>query len=226
MWKLDRSIPFVSSRRVIRHEILDEQTPAAGEKSLRDLVRINRYLGGHEASRKALRSVAPDGSFSVLDVGAASGDTGQAIRSEFPKANVVSLDYKLHHLRLAAQPKVAADAFRLPFRPKRFDIVHCSLFLHHFEDSDVVELLRGFQEVARIAVVVNDLERHAIAYHFMPASTWLFGWDTITVHDGPISVQAAFKAEELQSLASKAGLHDIRTKVYRPAFRITLIGRP
>jgi 2-polyprenyl-3-methyl-5-hydroxy-6-metoxy-1,4-benzoquinol methylase len=226
MWKLDRSIPFASSRRIIRHEILDEQTPAAGQKSLRDLVRINRYLGGHEASRKALRSVAPKGSFTVLDIGAASGDTGQAIRSEFPKANVVSLDYKLHHLLLAAQPKVAADAFRLPFHPKSFDIVHCSLFLHHFEDSNVVELLRGFREIARIAVIVNDLERHAMAYYFLPASTWLFGWDAITVHDGPISVQAAFKAEELQSLASEAGLQDIRTKVYHPAFRITLTGLP
>jgi SAM-dependent methyltransferase len=225
MWNLDRNIPFTSSRRIIRHEILDEQTPEAGAKSLRDLVRINRYLGGHEASRKALRSVAPNRPFTMLDVGAASGDTAEAIRAAFPSARVTSLDYKRHHLRRAAEPKVAGDAFRLPFRPKSFDIVHCSLFLHHYEDDEVIGLLRGFRDLAKLAVIVNDLERHAIAYYFMPATAWLLRWDRITIHDAPVSVQAAFKQGELEDLASKAGLRDLQTRVFHPAFRITLIGR-
>jgi hypothetical protein len=55
-------------------EILDDQTPEAGAASLCDLVRINRFLGGHEALRKALRRVAPAGAFNLLDVGAAEGD--------------------------------------------------------------------------------------------------------------------------------------------------------
>jgi 2-polyprenyl-3-methyl-5-hydroxy-6-metoxy-1,4-benzoquinol methylase len=226
MWNLDRNIPFKSSRRIIRPEILDDQTPDSGARSLHDLARINRYLGGHEATRKALRSVAPDGLFTVLDVGAASGDTGEAIRTAFPKATVTSLDYRVHHLRRAAQPKVAADAFGLPFAPRSFDIVHCSLFLHHFKDNDVVALLRGFREAARLAVVVNDLERHRLAYLFLPFTKWLFQWDPITLHDGPISVQAAFTASELRDLAGKAGLRDLRTRVSHPAFRITLTGRP
>jgi 2-polyprenyl-3-methyl-5-hydroxy-6-metoxy-1,4-benzoquinol methylase len=217
---------FTSSRRIIEHEILDEQTPEAGERSLRDLVRINRYLGGHEATRKALRTIAPDGPFTVLDIGAGSGDAGEVIRAEYPQAQVTSLDYKLHHLRAAASPKVAGDAFRLPFRARSFDIVHCSLFLHHFTDEQVMNLLRNFKEIARIAVIVNDLERHALAYYFLPATKWLMRWDAITVHDGPISVQAAFTAPELKKLAGEAGLRDIETHVYHPAFRITLVGRP
>jgi ubiquinone/menaquinone biosynthesis C-methylase UbiE len=225
MWNFDRNISFTSSRRIIRHELLDEQTPEAGEKSLRDLVRINRFLGGHEASRKALRSVAPSGPFTVLDVGAGSGDTGGAIRAAFPGATVTSLDYKAHHLRAASQPKINADAFRLPVRSRSFDFVHCSLFLHHFDDRSVIELFRGFREAARVAVIVNDLERHWMAYHFLPATAWLFGWDPITLHDGPISVQAAFTPNELRDLASKAGLRHVTTKVYHPAFRIALTGR-
>jgi hypothetical protein len=39
-------------------------------------------------------------------------------------------------------------------------------------------------------------------------------------------VQAAFKAAELKVLAEKAGLRDIQTRVYRPAFRISLVARP
>lgn len=193
---------------------------------MRDLVRINRYLGGHEATRKALYSVAPDRPFTVLDVGAASGDTAEVIRDRYPRASVTSLDYKLHHLRAAASPKVAADAFRLPFAPGTFDIVHCSLFLHHFTGDQVINLLSGFRQTARVAVVVNDLERHVLAYYFLPATKWLLRWDAITLHDGPISVQAAFKLPELKSLAEKAGLRDVQARVYRPAFRIALTGRP
>jgi 2-polyprenyl-3-methyl-5-hydroxy-6-metoxy-1,4-benzoquinol methylase len=217
---------FTSSRRIIEHEILDEQIPESGGRSLRDLVRINRYLGGHEATRKALRAVAPAGPFTVLDVGAASGDTADVIRAQYPQAKVTSLDAKIHHLRAAKPPKVGGDAFALPFRPKSYDIVHCSLFLHHFTDEQVINLLSGFRKIARVAVVVNDLERHALAYYFLPATKWLLRWDPITIHDGPISVQAAFKADELKTLAEKSGLHTVQTRVYRPAFRITLVGRP
>src|SRR6188472_815450 len=48
----DRNIMFTKSHRIIAHEILDEQTPERAKASLRDLVRINRYLGGHEALRQ------------------------------------------------------------------------------------------------------------------------------------------------------------------------------
>jgi 2-polyprenyl-3-methyl-5-hydroxy-6-metoxy-1,4-benzoquinol methylase len=217
---------FTRSRRRIDHEILDEQTPEEGRRSLRDLVRINRYLGGHEALRAALRRIAPEGPFTVLDIGAASGDSGEVIRASFPQASVTSLDYKTHHLRKAAHPKVAGDAFRLPFRADCFDIVTCSLFLHHFTDEQVVTLLRDFDAVARRAVIVNDLERHWLAYYFLPATRWLFGWDKITLHDGPISVQAAFTEHELRALAAGAGLRNIYTRVHRPAFRITLVAGP
>lgn len=224
MWNFDRSTRFSGSQRRIEPEVLDEQTPGAGARSLRDLVRINRYLGGHEATRKAFAELGPKGPFTVLDVGAASGDTGRAIHERYPVARVTSLDYKLHHLTGGGE-RVAADAFKLPFRPRSFDFVHSSLFLHHFKDPNVTELLLRFREVARVAVVVNDLERHILPYYFLPATRWIFRWDPITLHDGPVSVQAAFREQELVNLAKNAGFREIVTRVYRPAFRIVLIGR-
>jgi SAM-dependent methyltransferase len=217
---------FSRSSRRIEPEILDEQTPEAGRRSLRDLVRINRYLGGHQASRQALQTVVPEGPFTLLDVGAASGDLGDVIRARFPQARVTSLDYRQHHLKQASGSRVVGDAFRLPFARDSFDFVTCSLFLHHFTDPQIVALLRAFGDTARQAVIVNDLERHALAYYFLPATRWIFGWDRITVHDGPISVQAAFTEQELQALALRAGLREIRTRVHRPAFRITMVARP
>ena len=119
-----------------------------------------------------------------------------------------------------------ADAFRLPFPDTSFDIVHCSLFLHHFENQAVVGLLNSFGRICRQHVIVTDLERHFLAYHFLPATRWLFRWDPITLHDGPISVAAAFRAGELRALAERAGLRDIDVRTHRPAFRLCLTASP
>ena len=97
-----------------------------------------------------------------------------------------------------------------------------SLFLHHFTDQQVVDLLRGFGRAARRAVLVIDLERHPVAYYFLPWTKWALGWDPVTVHDGAISVEAAIHADELERLATRAGLKNARAKTYRPAFRIAM----
>lgn len=129
------------------------------------------------------------------------------------------------NLAAAQQPKVIADAFALPFRTTSFDFVLTSLFLHHFTDEQVVQLLRGFHAVARRALLVCDLERHIAPYLFLRTSRLFFDWDEITVHDGTVSVRAAFEAEELLHLSKQAGLKNVEVQVHRPAFRIGLIAR-
>ncbi len=215
-------------KRLILPELLDTLPPDQARASLQDLVRINRRWGGHSTLRHLLHDVVqktvPDGQpFSVLDVGAASGDMGACIGKWYPEAKVTSLDYVESHLGSSPEQRVAGDAFRLPFQPGSFDYVFCSLFLHHFEDMDVVRLLRGFGEVARKAVLVIDLERNPVPYYFIAWSRPLLGWDPVTVHDGAISVEAAFHRKELEDLARQAGLRNPRARVYRPAFRIALV---
>lgn len=215
-------------QRRLEPEILDHAAPADAAASLRDLVRINKYLGGHRVLRQMLGQVLESKTqpFTMLDVGAASGDMAQVASSGYPNAKVTSLDYKLNHLSSAPMPKIQADAFRLPFPHRSFDFVHCSLFLHHFDDEAVVDLLRSFGSICRSAVLVSDLERHPLAYWFLPATRRLFGWDPITLHDGPISVAAAFKPLELESLAKRAGLRSATVRAHRPAFRLSLIAKP
>lgn len=210
--------------RVLKPEILDTLPPEHARASLDDLARINRHWGGHSTLRRLLsENVA--GSFSMLDVGAASGDMGARVREWYPEARVTSVDRIVSHLARAADPRVASDAFGLPFKSKSFDYVFCSLFLHHFTDEEIVRLLGGFAKVARRKVLVIDLERSPVAYYFLPWTRWAFGWDAVTVHDGPISVEAAFRVEELKSLAVRAGLKEVKAKAYRPAFRIAMAGR-
>lgn len=227
MGECEPGVPVGSSglneRRIVP-EMLDHAPPDVARASLRDLARVNRYLGGYSVLGKLLGGVVQAGeSFSLLDIGAASGDMGAALRRRYPRAQVTSLDYIDDHLAQAAYPKLVADAFRLPFQPASFDFVFSSLFLHHFTNDQVVELFRSFRSVARRAVLAVDLERGPLAYHFLPRTRWLFGWHDITIGDGQISVAAAWKKNELLALAGRAGLSGARVRVHRPWSRLSLI---
>ncbi len=225
----DGTVPIAEPRvlrtqRVIVPEELDRAGPQEAGPVLADLARVNRYFGGHRILRKIVSQVVQPGErFSMLDVGAASGDIGAALRSRYPGATVVSLDRQMFHLDAAAHPKLAADAFRLPFVPASFDLVFSSLFLHHFSDDQVVDLLASFKKLARRAVLAIDLERGPLAFRFLPATRWLFGWDRMFVDDGLLSVQAAFKRDELQALATRAGLARARVSTHRPWGRLSLV---
>jgi hypothetical protein len=212
--------------RVLKPEILDTMPAELAAPSLFDLARINRLFGGHRLAQKLVGEVAAPGErFSVLDIGAAAGDTGQAIRRRFPAASITSLDRRLEHLQWAPGARVAAEAFHLPFAERSFDIVFCSLFLHHFPDSQVVELLRQFHGCARRALIVVDLLRSVFAYYFLPLTGPVMGWRPVTIYDGCISVEAAFRPGELGGLAAQAGLRGARVRRHVPWCRVSLVAR-
>lgn len=215
---------MIAEQRVIVPELLDHASQEDASAVLVDLARVNRYFGGHRILRKIIGSLAaPQESFTMLDVGAASGDIGAMLRARYPRATVVSLDRQSFHLARAAQPKVAGDAFQLPFRPASFDFVFSSLFLHHFTDEQILALLGDFKRLARRAVLAIDLERGPLAFRFLPATQWLFRWHNMFVSDGLLSVQAAFKKSELLALARRAGLEQARVSTHRPWGRLSLV---
>jgi hypothetical protein len=97
-------------------ERLDSAERAETEKNLRDIARINRWFGGHRTLVRLLGMfVGTKDRFSLLDVGAASGDMGRYVQKRFPNAQVVSLDRRPLHLKTVTTPRIAADARSLPF---------------------------------------------------------------------------------------------------------------
>lgn len=221
-------LPFgrrlVFAERIIEPEALDQSPPDIAKRNLADLVRINRRFGGHATILKLLAAAnVPRCRFTVLDVGAASGDTAQVIRRAYSAVCVYNLDLHPVNLSAADHPKVVGDAFRLPFADGSIDYVICSLFLHHFRDGQVVQLLREFYRVSSRGVLIADLERSLWPYLFIGYSGPLFGWGKITVDDGKKSVRAGFRRSELEALAKQAGLNKIYVEEHRPAFRLTLV---
>jgi ubiquinone/menaquinone biosynthesis C-methylase UbiE len=215
---------FPFSKRQIKPELLDHAPLEEARANLAQIVRLNQYFGGHAVVRRALaQAVNGNPAFTLLDIGAASGDTARLIQQIYPAATVTSVDLNVNNLAEAPQPKLLADAFQLPFKEASFDYVFCSLFLHHFEDWQVSDLIAGFYRVARRALVVSDLERHILPYLFFPATRTFFGWTPMTVHDGMCSIRAAFQASELRQLAENAGIPNARVEIHRPAFRLSFV---
>lgn len=210
--------------RVPRAERLDSADAVEAERNLRDIARINRWFGGHRTLIQVLRRfIRPQDRFSILDVGAASGDMGRCVQKRFRNANVVSLDRRPLHLKTANMPKVAADAFALPFADGSFDFVMCSSFLHHFSNGEVVALLREMRRLARRSVIVLDLERHPFAYFFLPLTRGFLRWSELTVHDGCASVESAFSRSELESVALALSPAKVTIHRHRPWFRLSIV---
>ena len=100
---------------------------------------------------------------------------------------------------------IVADAVHHPPRD-RFDIVVCSLFLHHLADNDAISLLNCMRELAGRMVVVNDLIRSRWGYIMTWCGIRLLSRSHVCHIDGPLSVRAAFTPTEILALAEQAGL--------------------
>ncbi|MFN0100717.1 MAG: methyltransferase domain-containing protein [Bryobacteraceae bacterium] len=204
--------------RTLKPELMDGAPAADVAENLRDLSRINRWLGGNRVLAGLLDPyLRRNPRARILDVGAADGETLRWLATRYPQARMVALDGAERFLRMGAGTRVAADVFDWPVRPRSVDVVICSLFLHHFEDHGVRRILGQFEEAAREAVIAVDLYRHRLARGFLRATKFVAGWHPLTVHDGAISVDAAFTPDELRRLAPQA-----RVRAHWPWFRISL----
>ena len=216
-------------------ELLDVGGAAPEEihRSLADLRRFNRWLGGRRVLLGMLaEEVRRSGmkSFSLLDVGAASGDMAAAVVGRFPGAVVVACDLKPLHLPPSRDHKgavfpLAAAAEALPFRNSSFDFVASSLLLHHFRDTDAVRLRALFGRLARRAVLINDLERHWFPLLFLRFTEPVLARSYLTRHDAPASIRQAFRPGELRELARAACFTDISVRRHLPWFRLSLVAR-
>ena len=223
-------------------ELMDSSpdvTSAELEDALAQLRFINRRLGGYSTTRRALDELVarvgrPAGGWSVLDVGGGSGDAlppmiawGRA-RGVPVAATVVDRDERTAAeaaRRLASTPDATArrdDLFDVP--AKSFDVVHASLFLHHFDGDDAARALRRMAEIARVGVVVNDLRRDAVAWTLIRWLTGAFSRNRLVRFDAPLSVARAFAADDWPRLGAAAGLDLVARRTW--AFRWAVSGVP
>jgi ubiquinone/menaquinone biosynthesis C-methylase UbiE len=161
-------------------------------------------LGGVSTTRDLIHAVgARTGKkhFSLLEIAAGTGfvpvQASRELKSKGIEVDITLSDRALTHLpRNGNAHKVAADALNLPFSDSAFDLVSCTLFLHHLAPDEVVKFARESLRVSRLAVLVNDLVRNplhlALAYAGVPIYR-----SRITRNDAPASVKQAYSIEEM-----------------------------
>ncbi|HEX8492923.1 MAG TPA: methyltransferase domain-containing protein [Pyrinomonadaceae bacterium] len=226
--------------RSLELEHLDkgDYTPEEYEGCLVELRRVNRYLGDTSALRRSLLTeIERTGlkSFSVLDVGAGSGELLRAIagwaRSTNRQTHLVGLELNARSAAAILEESkdvseissVRGDALRLPFKNDSFDYAMCSLFTHHFKDDGVITIFRELNRVSRRGIFVIDLHRHAVAYYFYTTLGRLLFHNRLIREDGALSILRSFRPRELLRLAQLAQL--VNAKVQRRfPFRLVLSG--
>ena len=215
-------------------ELLDGplDDPVALTGNLRDLRRVNRWLGGVSLSAAAIEALAAHrDDLTMIDVGTGGADIPLGLlaraRRRGRRLSVVAVDSRAEVLAAAALATpglptadglelVVADGRTLPYPDRSFDVAHCSLVVHHLGPDEAVALLREMGRVARLGVVVNDLDRTRLGW----VGAWLMGHlltrNRYSRLDGPLSVQRAYRAEEVAAMLREAGLRPVR--ILRGAF--------
>ena len=226
---------FYRRSRELEHLDKGDYTAEEYEGCIVELQRVNRYLGDARALRQTvLAEIEREGlrSFSLLDVGAGSGELLRVAArwaEETKRAGVFTgLEINERSARAIVEESrtlpieaVRGDALQLPFDDASFDYVMCSLMMHHFRDEEVVRVLEEMARVARSRVFVIDLHRHAVAYYLYTTVGQLFLHNRLLREDGALSILRSFSPRELNELAERAHLSNISVERHFP-FRLVL----
>ena len=200
------------------------------EQALRGLARINWFSRSNAILWPNIASAAKatDRTVRVLDVACGSGDVAISISRKAQKSRIPveisGCDISETSVRLAKQNAESLGAAAKFFRadvfsdsiPDDFDVVMCSLFLHHLDEDDAIALLEQMAKATKQIVMVNDLVRSQSGYWLAYFGTRLLSRSPIVHTDGPLSVQGAYRPDEIMQLASAAGLENVQLTRHWP----------
>lgn len=228
------------AERVSDAELMDgaELDPSELEENFRDIRRVNRLLGGVSTVLRHLPAlldgIPRDQPVSILDLATGSADIPLAIvnwaKRNGRNVDVVASDYSddmltIARRHLAEVPGISLarhDARAVSLPDGEFDIVLCSLSLHHFEPDDAVQVLKEMDRLARRGFIVNDLRRSQLGF----IAAWLAAQATtrnrLTRNDAPLSVRRAYTTTELADLLDRAGIAGARITTH-PWFRMAAV---
>jgi len=202
-----------TTKRSLEPEIMDD-FDFRGEElriTLEDLEKVNSLLGGNQISIDGLKQLHldKDSEISIVDVGCGNGAMLRKIadwgRKEKLKLKLTGVDANAFAIDIAQDlskdyPEldfVTQNIFSSEFRNSKFDVVICTLTLHHFKDSQIPEILHQFYDQSNIAVIINDLQRSALAYRLFKMFCAVFVKNEIARKDGLISILRGFKEPDI-----------------------------
>jgi SAM-dependent methyltransferase len=229
-------------RRREAEELLDQagHDPAELSANLRDIRTVNRLAGGVATVLRHLPGLLSDiprgRPVEILDLATGCGDiplslVAWANRQDRPLHLTVTDNSPqiLAEARrtLADVPGVSfavCDARTVPMPAQSFDLVLCSLSLHHFAPEEAVQVLREMDRLSRTGFILNDIRRCLAGYVAAWGASRVATRNRLTRHDMPLSVLRAYTPDELRALLRQAGIPDA-TVTTHPLFRMAAVHR-
>ena len=94
------------------------------------------------------------------------------------------------------------DIFSKEFEELSYDIVLTTLFLHHFKEDKLVNLLSQIRKKTSVGIVVNDLHRHPMAFYLFKLLSLVIKNEMVK-QDGLTSILRGFKKGELEKISKQ-----------------------
>ena len=221
--------------RVRGIEYLDDPhvDPKLVRRSLRDVVRSNRFFGGSSAAIAELRPLLRGTkALTLLDVGAGAGDIAADARKLAARREVMLSSFAIDSAeelapisRRRGNVVLCGDARALPFPDRSVDVVLCSQTLHHFPDEEAIRVILELDRVARERVIVSDIRRSWFAAAGIWMASYPLRFHPVSRHDGVVSVMRGFTTGELRQLVWSAIGRRPQVR-RRPLFRVTATWTP
>jgi len=222
-------------------ELMDLPHPDPGilRQDHGNLRTINKYFGGLRAVRKhaiaLISKIDRTQTIHVLDLATGSADhpislvrlarrLGRNIQVTAVERSPLTLSLAFE--QTAKYPEITVrqgNILMLDYPPKSYDIVLCSLAIHHFSRADAVRILRTMVQFSRIGLIVNDLYRSWPAAWTAWIYTHLTTRNPMTLNDSYVSVLRAFTPTELREMAEESGVPGLKI-YFHPMFRLVLVG--
>lgn len=195
---------------------LDQPVSPALERDLANLATLNRVFGSHALVLAHLRPrLRPGRAWRVLDLATGSGDIPRVLSAWAARAGVDlaidAVDQQPATLTIARRLSAAHPAItyhegdiRTFGAGRTWDVVLCSLALHHFSDADATAILRHVAALTARHALVADLRRSVAGTLGVDLLTATWMREPMTVHDARLSVRRAFSFAEFAALARAA----------------------
>jgi len=201
-------------RKSQQSEIMDDFS-IADERidiALKEIKTINKFLGGNSTSKSGLLQligkIEYSGVLKILDIGAGGSDNISVNKEVLKNVQVTCLDINKRSCFYIKNNNlgdivICGNALNLPFKESSFDIVHASLFLHHFGDEDILYILKSCLYISKYGIIINDLQRSVFAFVGIKLLTLLFSQSKMVRNDAPLSVRRGFLKNELFKILSE-----------------------
>ena len=214
-------MPINTKYRSDEPEIMDDF--AMEGEILRDaldkIAKINQLLGGNQLTlqgvQELIAKIPKKTEINIVDVDCGNGDMLRTLADYGIKNNInfrlIGIDannFTINHARKLSENYLnisyrCEDIFDKAFAELKYDIVLCTLTLHHFKEDEILRLITVFNANSKIGIVINDLQRSAVAYRLFQVLCFVFRLNAMSREDGLVSILRGFKKEELIYFSKK-----------------------